>query len=331
MDCIVEIRMPTYRRPALLRRALTSVVSQTYPLWRCIVFDDDPGGDEARRVCAEFNDVRIIYKKNKTNLGIGANIDRSFSLNPLPGTTHACVLEDDNYYLPDCLKSNLEIMAREDIDVVLRNQLIETPKSSFSSSVVGPRTVFDGRYVEGVASRDELWGVFPYTIGANNPSLFWRVAVGLNFSTGALTDCPIYQERLRTLCIDRPVYIAMDPQIVWRDNFTESWRPKYRGLRGALEHVRLTTRERNICLMLYAYLRNHNLETHIWQSRFRKIDARCEKVFWRVGIPLRIASNLTIRDRLILVVKREITKMSSLIVVEPIRYKIEKDRIEARE
>src|SRR5262245_37785955 len=139
MDCTVEIRIPTYRRPNLLRRALTSVVSQTYLLWRCIVIDDDPGDDEARRVCAEFNDGRIIYEKNETNLGVGANIDRAFSLDPLPGTTHACVLEDDNYYLPNCLKTNLEIMAREDVDVVLRNQLIETPNSSFSASVVGPR------------------------------------------------------------------------------------------------------------------------------------------------------------------------------------------------
>src|SRR6516165_2061146 len=184
MASIVEIRIPTYRRPVLLRRALASLVSQTYPLWRCIVIDDDPGG-ETRNVCAQFNDSRIIYQENERNLGVGANIDRAFSLDPLIGSTNACVLEDDNYYFPDCLRSNLELMAREGVDVVLRNQYLETP-SSFGRSRVGPRTSYDGQYVEGVVSRDELWGAFFYSLGANNAGLFWRVGAGLNFSTLAM-------------------------------------------------------------------------------------------------------------------------------------------------
>jgi glycosyltransferase involved in cell wall biosynthesis len=327
MASIVEIRIPTYRRPVLLRRALASLVSQTYPLWRCIVIDDDPGG-ETRNVCAQFNDSRIIYQENERNLGVGANIDRAFSLDPLPGSTHACVLEDDNYYFPDCLRSNLELMAREGVDVVLRNQYLETP-SSFGRSRVGPRTSYDGQYVEGVVSRDELWGAFFYSLGANNAGLFWRVGAGLNFSTLAMIDCPQFQERLRTLCIDRRAYIALKPQIVYRDNGTESYTRVF-GLRWPLQYLRLTTRERNICLMLFAYLRQRNLEVHIWQSRFRKIDAGGERVFWRVGIPLGVPTNLTKKDRMTLVIKRTFAKLGSLLITEPINYTIGENRIEAR-
>lgn len=330
MEPLVEVRMPTYRRPVLLRRALASLISQTYPHWRCLVLDDDNGGKEAKLACAEFNDGRIVYRQNETNLGVGANSNRAFSLHPSPGTTHACVLEDDNYYLPDCLKSNLEIMAREDVDIVMRNQWIETPNFSTNSAIVGPRTKFDGQYVEGCASRDELWGTFFYNIGANVPSLFWRVGVGLDFCTLKMIDCPVYQERLSTLCIDRRVYIAMTPQIVFRNNESESWRPNYRGIHHLLQHIRLTNRERHVCRMLFSYLRDHNLETYFWHSRLRKIDARSERVFWRVGIPLGIATKLSTKVRMTLVIKRILAKMAGLIIAEPVRYKIGKDRIEAR-
>src|SRR5579862_1131830 len=47
MHGTVEIRVPTFRRPELLRRALASVIGQTYPDWRCIVLDDSPHGAEA--------------------------------------------------------------------------------------------------------------------------------------------------------------------------------------------------------------------------------------------------------------------------------------------
>ena len=37
---LCEVRVPTFRRPTLLKRALLSLIDQTYSNWRCIVFDD---------------------------------------------------------------------------------------------------------------------------------------------------------------------------------------------------------------------------------------------------------------------------------------------------
>ncbi|MEO1240189.1 MAG: glycosyltransferase family 2 protein [Pseudomonadota bacterium] len=39
---VVHVRMPTYKRPKMLRRALECLQSQTMPNWVCDVFDDDP-------------------------------------------------------------------------------------------------------------------------------------------------------------------------------------------------------------------------------------------------------------------------------------------------
>ena len=229
-DCalygIVEVRVPTYHRPKLLHRALASLASQTYPYWRCIVLDDSVDSSDAEAVCESFDDVRIVYTKNKTNLGAGANIDQAFSITSNPESKFACVLEDDNAYLPDLLESNVEIVRRYSVDIVLRNQFIETPNFRLGTSHVGPATTYDKQYVCGIATQAELWGSFFYSTAANNSSLFWRLGCELDFSTLAMSIDPVFQERLRTLCIDRPVYIAMEPKIVWRDNGEESTRPR---------------------------------------------------------------------------------------------------------
>ncbi len=39
---LVHIRTPTYKRPAALKRALQSMIAQTWENWVCDVYDDDP-------------------------------------------------------------------------------------------------------------------------------------------------------------------------------------------------------------------------------------------------------------------------------------------------
>jgi glycosyltransferase involved in cell wall biosynthesis len=326
----IEIRTPTFKRASLLRRALQSLLNQTFAHWRCVVIDDDPKGVDTRRVCEELCDDRIMYKQNDQNFGLGANIDQAFSLAPSPGSTHLCVLEDDNYYLPDYLEDNLRVMEQNKVDIVLRNLMIEMPHLFSESGFTGMRTAYQGQYVEGPVTKEELWGSLFYNTGVYNANLFWRTGCGLNFSTLDMSGDPIFQERLRTLCIDRPAYIAMTPKIVWRDNGAESKRASSPGFRWRLNQIRAATRERELYLMLFAHLRDRDFERHIWQSRFRPIDAYCERVFRRVGIRTQFATKLSSIDRVSLFVKRELAKLASAFVVEPINFQIGKERVEAR-
>jgi hypothetical protein len=324
----IEVRTPTYRRPALLERALSSLIAQTYPNWRCIVMDDEPGGGQAREVCARIDDQRIIYRANECNLGVGPNIDAAFTSEPLPGSTHACVLEDDNYYLPDLLESNLAVMQRHNVDVVLRNSTIELPWNGDPDGMEAPQTMYQGQYKEGVITKEELWGVLFYSIGASNLGLFWRLGRGLCFSTMRLTDNPVLQERLRTLRIDRSIYMAMEPKAVWRDNGPESTKPSSPGLSWYLTQIRWACAERELYLRLFEHLRAREGVDHIWRSRLREIDAHCERVFRRVGIRLPMPSRFSWRERAVLSLKREVTRLLGRLVADPIRYRIGDSRIE---
>ena len=258
----------------------------------------------------------------KENLGGGANIDEAFSRPPMPGATHACVLEDDNYYFPDYMAANLAIMAEHEVDIVLRNQLIELRETPNAGGNVAPRTTYDGQYVEGIAAQEDLWATFFFSTAANNSSLFWRLGRGLRLSTKGLTDDPIFQERLRTLRIDRPVYIAMDPKVVWRDNGAESTRPTSHGLFWYLAQIRAACRERHLYHELYDHLRKRGVIDKVWRNRFRDIDANCERVFRRVGIRPPIASHFPTRDLVVLAAKRELARMIGKLVAEPVKYRI---------
>lgn len=328
---IVEVRTPTFRRPVLLRRALSSLVAQTWSNWRCIVLDDEPGGGVARNICEELADQRIIYRANDKNLGVGRNIDQAFSLGPLPGSTHACVLEDDNYYLPDLLRDNLVSMRNYGTDIVLRNQFIERPNGRDQDGPVGPATTYDGQYRDGVLERDSLWGSFFYSTGANNSSLFWRLDRGLSFATSAFSRDPVFQERLRTLCIDRDVLIAMKPLIVWRDNGAESHRPKTTGkLSFVLAQATAAARERQLYRALYLELKRRDAEGLIYIQSNREHDVACERVLARCGIPSCHRNLLPIKQRLRLIILRWFATVLAWPVAEPRRYQFGVRRIEPR-
>jgi Glycosyl transferase family 2 len=324
----VEVRTPTYRRPKLLDRALRSLVRQTHPYWQCIVLDDEPGGGAARDVCAKLNDRRIIYQPNERNLGVGANIDEAFSRPPLPGSTHACVLEDDNYYLPDLMAANLSIMAEYHVDIVLRNQSIEMPSAPNADGSIMPGAIYDGQYVEGIAAQEELWATLFFSAAASNTSLFWRLGRGLSFSTRKYTDDPGFQERLRTLCIDRPVYVAMEPKVVWRNNGSETMRPHLRGISWWLAHIRSLCRQQALHRQLYEHLRRRGALDKVWRSRFRELDASCERVFWKAGIVPQVSSRFSRGERVALIAKGELARMIGLLVAEPSKYKIGNCRVE---
>jgi hypothetical protein len=254
----------------------------------------------------------------------------------LPGSTHACVLEDDNYYLPDFMAANLTLMAEQRVDVVLRNQLIEDPTGADAAGTVASGSVYDGQFVDAIVSQEELWATFffapttPFALpAASNANLFWRLGRGLSFSTRELTDDPVFQEHLRTLCLDRPAYVAMEPKVVWRNNGAESVRPRLSGLAFWLAHVRWLYRQRILYRQLYQHLCQRGATDCVWHNRFRKLDAACEKNFWKAGIKPPVASRFSRKEQIVLLAKGELARVIGALVAEPTKYRIGNSRVES--
>jgi glycosyltransferase involved in cell wall biosynthesis len=79
----LDIMLPYYGDPALMRDAVRSVLAQTDPDWRLTVVDDDtrPGVPEW---FAGLEDRRVRYFRNERNLGVTGNFRRCAELTDYP-------------------------------------------------------------------------------------------------------------------------------------------------------------------------------------------------------------------------------------------------------
>ena len=212
---LCEVRVPTFRRPKLLRRALLSIVAQTYDNWRCVVFDDCPNGS-ARSVVDSISDKRIGYSHNTKQLGGIGNIDQAFTHRPLFGGQYAFVLEDDNCLLPKHIERSINILQNHNTKVAFCNQFCELIDVAGEPGRIGNVQILNWMYEPGIRNPDELLPALLYSHGFSNGSAFWRTDCVTNFRVGAATKFPEIQESLRLLRLKDVVYVSLEATSVWR-------------------------------------------------------------------------------------------------------------------
>lgn len=107
---LISIVMPTCRRPALLRRAIRSVVTQTFERFELIVVDD--GCDEETvEIVKSFQDERIVLVRHERNRGAAAAYNTGIRASRGEWVSF---LDDDDEYLPHFMETTLEFLRRAD-------------------------------------------------------------------------------------------------------------------------------------------------------------------------------------------------------------------------
>lgn len=106
----ITILIPTYKRPEKLKRAVESVLNQSYQDFR-IVISDNASGDETENVVSSLikNENRIEYHKQSVNIGMNPNFNFLVSKVTTP---FFCLLTDDDYYLPNYLEDSISIFSK---------------------------------------------------------------------------------------------------------------------------------------------------------------------------------------------------------------------------
>lgn len=100
----IRVFLPTYRRPALLPRALASLRAQTFTDWVCELHNDDPADPAPGRLLAELGDPRITLITHERNLGGTETFNLFFRGTAEPFYS---LLEDDNWWEPAFLATML--------------------------------------------------------------------------------------------------------------------------------------------------------------------------------------------------------------------------------
>lgn len=103
---VITTVIPTYRRPRLLRRAIQSVLAQTYSHVRVCVYDN-ASGDDTEAVVREMmrRDSRVKYHRHPRNLGPYGNFNYGMQRVETP---YFSLLSDDDLLLPDFYRQALE-------------------------------------------------------------------------------------------------------------------------------------------------------------------------------------------------------------------------------
>lgn len=123
MQARVSIITATYNRPKLLKRAIKSVLAQTFEEWELIVVDDCSPTDAAERLVAGFNDPRIKYFRMPENSGHDGP-PKNVGIAHATGE-YIAFLDDDDEYMPEFLKVLLTYASQSQSDLTYGDYLID--------------------------------------------------------------------------------------------------------------------------------------------------------------------------------------------------------------
>ena len=181
---IIRVHLVTYRRPLLLKRALRSILAQTYKNFTVTIINDDPDDIEVLKTIAQFNDLRVSLYTPVFNRGATANFNIAFGDR---SGAFISMLEDDNWWEPQFLETMYQTFVKyPEVRAVICNELIW-------------REMSDGSWVN---TGQTIWGheghcVYDYSIDQIAGS-----AKFCNSSTVLKTD--------KSLCFETPNTIPVD-------------------------------------------------------------------------------------------------------------------------
>ena len=105
-EIMVSVVIPVYNRPVELKRAIESVLIQTFQDFEIIVVDDGSENEkEIEKVCSSFDDERIRFIKDVQHKN--ADVARNTGIRNAKGR-YVAMLDSDDEFLPEHLQRRID-------------------------------------------------------------------------------------------------------------------------------------------------------------------------------------------------------------------------------
>ncbi|MFQ6791978.1 MAG: glycosyltransferase family 2 protein [Thomasclavelia sp.] len=119
---LISIIMPTFKNEGFaLKRAIDSVLNQTYDNWELIIVDDNQDSKYSKivqTIVSDYLNNKIKYFKNQENLGSAKS--RNLGIDYAKGK-YITFLDDDDLYLPKKIENQINVMKINDADFSIGN------------------------------------------------------------------------------------------------------------------------------------------------------------------------------------------------------------------
>ena len=97
-----SVIMPTFNQCAFIRRAIKSLIEQTYDKWELIIINDGCTDETEDYIYDYINDSRVKYIRNKENTGLGHAINQGLDAAKYD---YIAYLPSDDFYFPNHLET----------------------------------------------------------------------------------------------------------------------------------------------------------------------------------------------------------------------------------
>lgn len=116
---MISVIITTYNREKLLKRAIESVLKQTFQDFELIVVDDG-STDNTKKVVSGYKEVKYVYQENSG----GAARPKNTGIKMAQGK-YIAILDSDDEWLPTKLEKQRELLESSNFDVVGCNILVD--------------------------------------------------------------------------------------------------------------------------------------------------------------------------------------------------------------
>ncbi len=98
--------MPTYNSEQHLQAAIDSIINQTYPHWELLILDDG-SQDGTQKIVEGYQDERVFFYPNESNLGLAENLNRA---KPLVNGQYIARMDSDDISLPHRFEKQIHFL-----------------------------------------------------------------------------------------------------------------------------------------------------------------------------------------------------------------------------
>lgn len=153
---MVSIIMPTYNREKTIKRAIDSILEQTYQDFEIIIVDDN-SKDNTEQIVKSIEDRRIIYIRNEENKG--ANASRNIGIEMARGE-YIAFQDSDDEWLKEKLEYQLEELKVNRADIVASAfyKYVDKQESIVPSKIKEDKNIYEDLFFGNFISTQTILG-----------------------------------------------------------------------------------------------------------------------------------------------------------------------------